>query len=109
LRELETRWVAAGVGIDIVVPRPVRVSVALTYGLAPGHSEDTVETALQRAVVDYLSELGMGQSATLSGMYQALARVPGTIETLITTPEASVTILNTEIIRPGVVTVERES
>jgi uncharacterized phage protein gp47/JayE len=109
LRELETRWVAAGVGIDIVVPRPVRGAVALTYGLAPGHSEDLVETALQQAAVDYLSELGMGQSATLSGMYQALARVPGTTETLITTPEASVTILNTEIIRPGGVTVERES
>jgi uncharacterized phage protein gp47/JayE len=108
VRELETRWVAAGVGVDIVVPRPVRVPVSLSYALAPGYDSTTVETGLQNAVVDYLSNLAMGQSATLSGLYQAIAPVRGTTEALITAPEEAVTVLNTEIIRPGIVTVERE-
>lgn len=108
VRELETRWVAAGVGVDVVVPKPVRVPVRLSYALAPGYDSTTVETGLQNAVADYLSNLAMGQSATLSGLYQAIAPVTGTTEALIAAPEEAVTVLNTEIIRPGVITVERE-
>ena len=109
LRELEVRWVAAGVAIDIVVPRAVRVAVALTYGLAPGYQDAAVRAELQQAIADYLNGLGMGASATLSGLYQAISRVVGATEVLITSPSQTITVLNTEIIRPGAVTLERES
>lgn len=107
LRELEQRWVAAGVGIDIIVPFVQRVAVVLTFTLEPDYVESAVRTALQDAVNGYLSSLRVGQALELENLYTRLNAVPGAALILVTAPESNVQPARDEILRSQSVTVIR--
>jgi uncharacterized phage protein gp47/JayE len=107
VQELQQRWIAAGVALDIIVPQAVRVAIALNYALEPGYSASTVEAAIAAAVNGYVGRLLMGAPLELDNLYVALGAVTGAGGILIEIPASNVAIGPGEIVRVGSVTVVR--
>jgi uncharacterized phage protein gp47/JayE len=107
LQELETKWVAAGVGIDIIVPQVVRVPLALNYALEPGYVAATVEAALLAALAATITAQTMGAPLELEALFLALGGVPGAGGIQITSPTANVVVERGQIIRSAAIAITR--
>jgi uncharacterized phage protein gp47/JayE len=107
VQELETKWVAAGVGVDVIVPTTSRVAFILSYALEPGYTASTVEAALAAAVNSYVGTLRMGQTLEVEALYGVLGGVPGAGGVLLISPATNVTVERGYIIRVASVQVIR--
>ena len=107
VQELETRWVAAGVMVDVIVPLVSRVAFTLSYALEPGYVAATVETALSAAIFSYVAGLQMGAAVQIEDIYAALAGVPGAGAILLISPATNVAIDRNQIARVASVQVIR--
>lgn len=107
VQELQQRWIAAGVGIDVIVPKTVRVAIALNYALEPGGVTATVEAAIEAAIQTHVGKLLMGAPLELDSLYAILGAVPGAGGIVIDAPLSNVAIAPGEIIRVGSLTVVR--
>lgn len=107
VQELETRWVAAGVMVDVIVPLVSRIAFILSYALEPTYVAATVETALSAAIYSYVAGLQMGQAVQVEDVYRALAGVPGAGAILLISPATNVAIERNAIARVASVQVIR--
>lgn len=107
VQELEQRWVAAGVMVDVIVPLVVRVPVELNYALEPGYLPAPVETAIADAVNGLLGGLDMGQTLEIEALFRALGGVAGAGGIQVRAPAANVMIERNQIIRLASLTVQR--
>lgn len=107
LRELEQRWIAAGVQIDIIAPIPIRVPITLEYALEPGYVAATVESALREAVSTVINALPMGSTLELETLYGRLNGAAGAGGVVVLTPVSNVSVAGNEIVRAGAITITR--
>jgi len=107
VQELETRWVAAGVMVDVIVPLVSRIAFILSYALEPGYVAATVEAALSAAIFSYVAGLQMGAAVQVEDIYAALAGVPGAGAILLISPATNVEIDRNQIARVASVQVIR--
>lgn len=107
LTELESRWIAAGVQVDIIAPSVKSIDISLTYELAPGASASTVDAALTAAVSGFMTSLQMGQTLELESFYATLNGVEGAIAVLLTEPSSNVVVPSDQIGRAGTVSIQR--
>lgn len=91
LRELELRWAANGVFVDIIVPFTQETNVELNYKLESGFNQLTVENSLRDSIARYVRSLYMGDVFQLEEFYTTLNQVKGAFGVQVTQPTANVT------------------
>lgn len=107
-RELELRWAANGVFLDVLVPFLKTGAIALTYRLEPGYSQTDVEQNIRQSTADFIEELRMGQAFDIEGLYARLNRISGAAGIVVTEPTSNVIVQPDEIFRlQGGVTIRR--
>lgn len=107
VNELQQRWIAAGVGIDVIVPMTVRVPIALNYALDLGFTVAAVDAAIATAINSHIARLPMGNPLEIDSLYAVLGAVPGAGGIVIDSPEGNIAIAPGEIIRVASITAVR--
>jgi len=99
LRELELRWAANGVFLDIIVPFTTPATVEIEYRLESSFSQLAVENSLRNAVYTYVNSLYMGDVLQLEELYAALNRVLGAFGVALKTPAGNVAPPQDHVVR----------
>jgi uncharacterized phage protein gp47/JayE len=99
LRELEQRWAANGVFLDIIVPFTTTAIVEMNYKLEDGYQQLQVESELRNAVYVYVNKLYMGDVLQIEELYAALNKVRGAFGVTVTSPTSNVTPPAANVVR----------
>ena len=99
----EQNWRPAGLALTVAAPSIVTVNITANLKLAAGYDPTTITTDVQQTLTDHITSLRMGDSVFTSILIQKMVDTnPAAIlNVTLTAPASDVTILPSQIARPG--------
>lgn len=98
---LENNWIANGIGVDVVAPIRIPISVELLFTLEPSYRGSSIQTALNQAIKAYFSGLRVGATFNLGDFLAYLDQVPGASNIEVLQPTTNQEIPSNAIARLG--------
>jgi len=95
-----------GADVDVVAPNPITVDVTVTLQAKTGYLVVDLVEPVRDAIDNYISSVAIGDVVRLTGIGNAVIDVSGVLDYVIISPAANVTLGNTDVAVPGVISVE---
>lgn len=97
-------WKAAGVKVVVIAAVEQTVAFTATVTIAPGFASASVLPAVQAAISDYITGLGIAEKVLRAELFARAMAVDGVANISIAAPAADVTVATTNKAMPGTFT-----